>query len=157
MKPRPDEDRRVLIANRKARHDYHIIETIEAGLVLVGTEVKSLRAGRASLGDSYAVIEGDEAWLVQLHISAYTQGNQFNHDPLRRRKLLLHRSQIRKLRIRTQEKGLTLVPLALVLVGKRVKVDVGLARGKRMYDKRETTAKRDAQREMERAVRERDR
>ncbi len=157
MKPGTDEDRRVLIANRKARHDYHIIETIEAGLVLVGTEVKSLRAGRASLGESYALIEGDEAWLVQLHISPYTQGNQFNHDPLRRRKLLLHKSQIRKLRIRTQEKGLTLVPLALVLVGKRVKVDLGIARGKRMYDKRETTAKRDAQREMERAVRERER
>lgn len=157
MKPRPDEDRRVLIANRKARHDYEILETLEAGLVLVGTEVKSLRAGRASLGDSYAVIDGDEAWLLQLHISPYTQGNQFNHDPLRKRKLLLHRSQIRKLRIRTQEKGLTLVPLALVLAGKRVKVDLGLARGKRMYDKRDTTAKRDAQREMERAVRERER
>jgi len=157
MKPRPDEDRRVLVANRKARHDYEVIETLEAGLVLVGTEVKSLRAGRANLGDSYAVIDNNEAWLLQLHISPYTQGNQFNHDPLRKRKLLLHKSQIRKLRIRTQEKGLTIVPLALVLVGKRVKVDLGLARGKRLYDKRETTAKRDAEREMERAVRERDR
>lgn len=155
MNPKVDPERRVLVANRKARHDYEILETLEAGLVLVGTEVKSLRAGKANLGDSYAVVEGGEAWLLQLHISPYDRGNQFNHEPLRRRKLLLHKSQIRKLLAKVQEKGLTLVPLALVLVGNRVKVDLAVARGRRQYDKREAKAKRESEREMERAVRER--
>ena len=156
MTPKSDPDRRVLVANRKARHDYEVLETIEAGLVLVGTEVKSLRAGRANLGDSYAVIERDEAWLMQLHISPYEQGNVFNHDPLRRRKLLLHRSQIRRLRMKVQERGLTLVPLALVLVKNRVKVDLAVARGRRQYDKREAKAKRESDREVQRAMRERE-
>lgn len=157
MTPKADPDRRILVANRKARHDYEILETIEAGVALVGTEVKSLRDGRANLGDAYAQIEGGEAWLVQLHISPYAQGNQFNHDPLRRRRLLLHKNQIRRLQTKVQEKGLTLVPLALVLVKNRVKVDIAVARGKRQYDKREATQKRESQREMERAMRERER
>ncbi len=153
MTPKNDPERKILIANRKARHDYEILESWEAGLVLAGTEVKSLRAGRANLGDSYAVIEGGEAWLLQLHISPYEQANRFNHDPLRRRKLLLHKPQINRLKVKTQEKGLTLIPLALVLVRNKVKVDLGLGRGKKSYDKRETTAKREADREMERAKR----
>lgn len=148
-----DGDRRVLIQNRKARHDYHIIETIEAGLVLVGTEVKSVRDGKASMGDAYATIEGGEAWLVQMHISPYPQGNQFNHEPLRRRKLLLHGRQIRKLESKVQEKGLTLIPLSLVLVKNKVKVELGVCRGKRLYDKREATKERDVRREMDRARR----
>jgi SsrA-binding protein len=150
-------DRRVLIANRKARHNYEILEVVEAGLALVGTEVKSLRAGKANLGDSYASIEQDEAFLFSLHISPYTQGNQFNHDPLRKRKLLLHKNQIRRLKAKTEEKGLTLIPLALVLVKNRVKVDLGLARGKKLFDKRESQARHDAEREMQRARRESDR
>jgi len=157
MTPKADPERRVLVANRKARHDYEILETIEAGVALVGTEVKSLRDGRANLGDAYAQIEKGEAWLLQLHISPYAQGNQFNHDPLRRRKLLLHKNQIRRLLTKVQEKGLTLVPLALVLVKNRVKVDIAVARGKRQYDKREATQKRESQREIERAMRERER
>lgn len=157
MTLKADPDRRVLVANRKARHDYEILETIEAGIALVGTEVKSLRDGRANLGDAYAQIEGGEAWLLQLHISPYVQGNQFNHEPLRKRKLLLHKNQIRRLLTKVQEKGLTLVPLALVLVKNKVKVDLAVARGKRQYDKREATQKRESEREMERAMRERDR
>lgn len=148
-----DTERRVLVQNRKARHDYHVLETIEAGLVLVGTEVKSIRDGKASMGDAYATIEGGEAWLVQMHISPYPQGNQFNHDPLRKRKLLLHARQIRKLQSKMQEKGLTLIPLALVLVKNKVKVELGLCRGKRLYDKREATKERDVRREMDRARR----
>jgi SsrA-binding protein len=155
MTPKADPQRRVLVANRKARHDYEILETIEAGLVLVGTEVKSLRAGKANLGDSYAVVEAGEAWLLQLHISPYAQGNQFNHDPLRRRKLLQHKNQIRRLLSKVQEKGLTLVPLALVLIQNRVKVELAVARGRKQYDKREAKAKRETQRDIERAMRER--
>lgn len=157
MAPKTDPDRKVLLANRKARHEYEILETIEAGIALVGTEVKSLRAGKANMGDAYATIENDEAWLVSLHISPYTQAHQFNHDPLRRRKLLLHRSQIRRLRIKIQERGLTLVPLALALVENRVKVDLALARGRRLHDKREASERKDAKREVERAIRDRER
>jgi SsrA-binding protein len=153
-KTEPDKDRRVLIANRKARHNYEILETIEAGLALVGTEVKSLRDGKANLGDSYGVIEQGEAFLVQLHISPYTQGNVFNHDPMRKRKLLLHKAQIRRLRAKIEEKGLTLVPLALVLIRNRVKVELGLGRGKKLYDKREAKARQDAERDLQRVRRE---
>lgn len=156
MNPRAETENRVLIANRKARHNYEILETIEAGLVLVGTEVKSLRDGKANLGDSYAVIEKGEAFLVQLHISAYTQANQFNHDPLRKRKLLLHKAQIRRLKAKTEEKGLTLVPLALLLVRNKVKVELGLGRGKKLYDKREAKAKADADRELQRIRRDKE-
>jgi SsrA-binding protein len=155
MTPKAETDRRVLIANRKARHNYEILETVEAGMALVGTEVKSLRAGKANMGDSYAQIEKGEAWLISLHISPYTQAHQFNHDPLRRRRLLLHKHQIRRLRAKTEEKGLTLIPLALVLVNNRVKVELGLARGKKLYDKREAKARQDADREVQRAYRDR--
>jgi SsrA-binding protein len=151
---KPEPEKRVLANNRKARHDYHVIDTIEAGIALQGTEVKSIRAGKVNLGDSYAVVEDGEAWLVQLHVSPYDPAHQFNHDPLRRRKLLLHRPQIRRLIGKVREKGLTLIPLAIVLVRGRVKIELGLCRGKRLYDKREATAKRDAQREMDRARRE---
>jgi SsrA-binding protein len=155
MIDRSEPQNRVLIANRKALHDYEILERWEAGIALVGTEVKSLRAGKANMGDSYAVIEDGEAWLLQLHISPYAQASQFNHDPLRKRKLLLHKQQIRRLRSKTLEKGLTLVPLNLVLVRNRVKIELALARGKKLYDKREAKARREAARDLERARKER--
>jgi SsrA-binding protein len=145
----------VLVANRKARHNYEILETWEAGVALVGTEVKSIRAGKANMGDSYAVIEDGEAWLLQLHISPYAQASQFNHDPLRKRRLLLHKQQIRRIRSKIIEKGLTLVPLALILVRNRVKIELALARGKKLYDNREAKARREADRDMERERKER--
>lgn len=157
MTPKNDPERRVLLANRKARHEYEVLETIEAGIALVGSEVKSLRAGKANMGDAYAMIENAEAWLLSLHISPYTQAHQFNHDPMRRRKLLLHKAQINRLRTKIQEKGLTLVPLALVLVKNHVKVDLGLARGRKLHDKREASEKKDVKREVERALRDRER
>jgi SsrA-binding protein len=157
MTPKNDPERRVLLANRKARHEYEVLETIEAGIALVGSEVKSLRAGKANMGDAYAMIENAEAWLVSLHISPYTQAHQFNHDPMRRRRLLLHKAQINRLRTKIQEKGLTLVPLALVLVQNHVKVDLGLARGRKLHDKREASERKDARREVERALRDRER
>jgi SsrA-binding protein len=157
MAPKNDPDRRVLLANRKARHEYEVLETIEAGLVLVGTEVKSLRAGKANMGDAYAMVDNGEAWLLSLHISPYTQAHQFNHDPMRRRKLLLHKAQINRLRTKIQEKGLTLVPMALVLVENHVKVELALARGRKLHDKREATEKKDVKREVERALRDRER
>jgi SsrA-binding protein len=152
--PAPKEKREIqpIARNRKARHLYHVLETIEAGLVLTGTEVKSLRAGKANLGDAYAVVEGNEAWLVHLHISPYDQGNQFNHDPLRKRKLLLHRKDLRRLVGKTREKGLTLIPLSLYFKGGWAKVEIALARGKKAFDKRDDIAKRDAERDMARAM-----
>lgn len=140
-------------ANRRARHDYHILETVEAGLVLKGTEVKSIRAGKVNLGDAYAQVERGEIYLLQMHVSPYEQGNRNNHDPLRKRKLLLHRRQIMRLGQQTNEKGLTLIPLSLYFRGRHLKVELGLAKGKRTHDRREDMAKRDAQREMERARR----
>ncbi len=148
---------RTLLVNRKARHEYEVIDKVEAGLVLLGTEVKSIRANRVSMGDAYAVIDGDEAWLLNLNVNSYPQANQFNHEPLRKRKLLLHKTEIHRLRTRVQEKGLTLVPLTLLLRNNRVKVELGICRGKKLHDKRETMAKRDATREMDRARRGRDR
>lgn len=142
----------VVANNRKARHLYHVLDTIEAGLVLLGTEVKSLRDGKANLGDAYAVIEGGEAWLVNLHISPYEKGNQFNHEPLRKRKLLLQRRDIRRLIGKTREKGLTLVPLRLYFRDGWAKVELALARGKKSHDKRDDIAKRDAERDMARAM-----
>jgi SsrA-binding protein len=148
------EPARALVAqNRKARHLYHILETFEAGLVLSGTEVKSLRGGKASLVDAYAVIERGEAWLLNLHISPYEQGNQFNHEPRRKRKLLLHRREILRLIGKTREKGLTLVPLRVYFEKGWAKVELALARGKKSYDKRDDIAKREADREIARAVR----
>jgi SsrA-binding protein len=139
--------------NRQARHEYFIEETYEAGLVLTGTEVKSIRLGRLSLRDGYAEVRDGEAWLLNVHISPYDKGNRFNQDPIRRRKLLLHKSEIRKLQAAVRERGYTLVPLNLFLKNNRVKITLAIARGKKQYDKRETLAKRDVEREIERAAR----
>jgi SsrA-binding protein len=147
------EKGRVLVAqNRKARHDYHIDDTYEAGLVLTGTEVKSLREGRASLVDGYAAIKEGEVWLHNVHIPEYTQGTWTNHEPRRIRKLLLHRDQIRKLNAKTQESGLTIIPLALYFKDGYAKVEIGVARGKKSYDKRHSLAEREAKRDADRAV-----
>jgi SsrA-binding protein len=147
------EKGRTLVAqNRRARHDYHIEDTVEAGLVLTGTEVKSLREGRASLVDGYAAEKDGEIWLHNVHIPEYTQGTWTNHEPRRARKLLLHREQIRKLSNKTQETGLTLVPLALYFKDGYAKVEIGLARGKRSYDKRQALAEREAKRDAARAI-----
>lgn len=141
--------------NKKATHDYYIEETFEAGMVLTGTEIKSVRSGRANLKDSYARVERGEVYLYNLHISPYEAGNRFNHEPLRTRKLLLRRSEIRKLIGMTKEQGFTLVPLRLYLRGGFCKVELALAKGKKNYDKRQSEAKRDAAREIQRAFRER--
>lgn len=147
------EKGRVLVAqNRKARHDYHIDDTFEAGLVLTGTEVKSLREGRASLVDGYAAVKEGEVWLHNVHIPEYTQGTWTNHEPRRVRKLLLHRDQIRKLNAKTLESGLTIVPLALYFKDGYAKVEIGVARGKKSYDKRHSLAEREAKRDADRAV-----
>ena len=143
----------IVTQNRKARYDYHILENWEAGIVLQGTEVKSLRAGKANLSDSYGRIENGEVFLYNFHISPYEKGSYTNHDPLRKRKLLLHKTEIRKLRGRVEEKGLALIPLKIYFYHGRVKVELALVRGKRQYDRRQTIAKRDAQREMEREFR----
>jgi SsrA-binding protein len=144
---------RLVAQNRKASHDYAILSTIEAGLVLAGTEVKSLRTGKASLQESWATIENGEAWVLQLHIPPYEQGNRWNLDPVRKRKLLLHRSEIDKLRKALEQKGHTLVPLKLYFTKGRAKLLLGVARGKKSHDKREAIAERDAKREMDRARR----
>jgi SsrA-binding protein len=145
----------VIARNRRARHDYHIEDVVEAGLVLTGTEVKSLRAGRASLTDGFAQISDGEMWLHGVHIPEYAQGTWTNHEPRRPRKLLLHRKEIDKLASNIAERGLTVVPLSLYFSGGRVKVELALARGKRTYDKRQDLAQRDAAREVQRAHRRR--
>jgi SsrA-binding protein len=139
--------------NRKARHDYHILDKFEAGIVLKGTEVKSLRAAKASMKDSYARIEGGEIFLHNFHISHYEKGSYFNHDPLRIRKLLLHKKEIRKLTGKVEERGLTLVPLKIYFSRGKAKIEIALAKGKKQYDRREDIARRDVQREMEREYR----
>ena len=144
---------KLVAQNRKASHDYAILDTVEAGLVLAGTEVKSLRTGKASLQESWATIENGEAWVLQLHIPPYEQGNRWNLDPVRKRKLLLHRSEIDKLRKALEQKGHTLVPLKLYFTKGRAKLLLGIARGKKSHDKREAIAERDAKREMDRARR----
>ena len=141
-----------IASNRKAYHDYSIEDTWEAGIVLTGTEVKALRAGRASLIDGFAEVEGGEVWMIGVHIAEYSQGTWTNHSPRRRRKLLLHRSEIDRIERKISEKGFTLVPLSLYFKDGRAKVEIGLARGKRQYDKRQTLAEKDARRDMERAV-----
>lgn len=141
---------KIIAINRKARHDYEILESFEAGMALTGTEVKSLREGRVNLKDSYARVENGEVFLVNSHISPYSHGNIQNHEPLRERKLLLHKSEIKRLRGKTEERGLTLVPLKIYFVRGRAKVELALARGKRQYDKREQIKRRDADREIER-------
>lgn len=148
-------DVKPIATNRKAYHDFFIEDTFEAGVELKGTEVKSLRAGRANLKDSYCVINDEEAFIVGLHISPYEQGNIQNVDPERTRKLLLHKREIRTLIGKTQEKGLTLVPIKLYFRNRRVKLEFGLAKGKKLFDKRRSLADRDAKREIERGFRER--
>ena len=149
----PKEQGRKLIAqNKKARHDYHIEDTLEAGLVLVGTEVKSLRMGRASLVDGFVDIEGHEAWLHGVHIPEYSQGTWTNHAARRKRKLLLNRTEIDKIERRVNEKGLTIVPLSLYFLDGRAKVEIALAKGKKSWDKRHALAERQATRETEQAV-----
>ncbi len=148
---------KVIARNKRARHDYHIIDAVEAGIVLKGPEVKSVRLGKIQLIESYARVEGGEVFLHGAHISPYEYGNRFNVDPLRRRKLLLHKTEIRRLNRQVTEKGMTLVPLSAYIKNGVVKIEVGVCRGKKTYDKRETLAKRDAEREMERAVRRRGR
>jgi SsrA-binding protein len=142
---------KLIVDNRRARHDYHLLDRVEAGLALTGTEVKSLRDGRASLQQAYAEVRDNEAWLVGAHISVYEQGNRENHDPDRDRKLLLRRKEIDSIAGRVRERGLTLVPTKLYFRNGRAKVELALARGKEVRDKRRDLAKRDAQREMERA------
>jgi SsrA-binding protein len=144
--------RKVIASNRKARHDYTILDTYEAGVVLVGTEVKSLRLGRASLVDAFATVDDGEVWLRGLHIPEYDRGTWTNHEPRRTRKLLLHKSEILRLIGKTRESGLSLVPLAMYFKDGKVKVEIGLGKGKKAYDKRQTLAKRDADREITRAV-----
>lgn len=159
-KPAPRTDHKesafkVISVNRQAYHDYTVEQTIEAGISLVGTEIKSIRDSKVNLRSSYALIRNGEIWLENAHIAVYDFGNRFNHDPLRRRKLLLHRREIQQLEHRVATKGLTLIPLKLYLKGGRAKLELGLCRGKKLYDKREAIAERDVKREMERIVRQR--
>jgi SsrA-binding protein len=151
--PEKDERERDVAVNRRAYHDYFVDEKYEAGVVLTGTEVKSLRGGRCNLRDGFVRIDGNEAWLENVHISPYAQGNLMNHDPLRPRKLLLHRKQIATLIGKVRQKGYTLIPLRVYFSRNHAKIEVGLARGKREYDKREAIAERDAKREIARAMR----
>jgi SsrA-binding protein len=142
-----------MAVNRKARHNYVITDTFEAGLVLTGTEIKSIRAGKANLADAYARVEKGEAWLIGAHIAPYEAGNRYNHEPKRDRKLLLHRSQIDELMGRAAAKGLTIVPLRLYINDRgRAKVELGLARGKQLHDRRRAIAERDSRRDMEREL-----
>lgn len=147
-----DTGRKLIAQNKKARHDYLILDTYEAGLVLTGTEVKSLRQGRASLADGFAHLDGGEIWLHNVHIPEYSQGTWTNHTARRKRKLLLHRAEIDKLIGKTQESGLTIVPLALYFKDGRAKVEIALARGKREYDKRQTLREKQDQREAQKAM-----
>ena len=147
-----DEDR-VVATNRRARHEYEILETFEAGLVLRGTEVKSLRTGQVNFKDSYAAVRNSELWLLGCHISPYSHGTDANHDPERDRKLLLHRGEITRLTGKIAERGLTVVPLKLYFKAGRAKIEIGLARGKKLHDKRASLRERETRREMDKAVR----
>lgn len=150
-----DKGVKVIAQNRSARHNYHIEETYEAGIVLTGTEIKSIRQGKVNLKDSYARIDKGEVYILGMHISPFEQGNRFNHDPTRTRKLLLHKREINKLIGLTQQKGFTLVPLDIHIRRGFAKVTLALAKGKKLYDKRAAMAKRDAQREIQRQLKER--
>ncbi len=148
-----EDGERAVATNRRARHEYEILEVVEAGLVLRGTEVKSLRAGQVNFKDSYATIRSDEAWLLGCHISPYSHGTDANHDPERDRKLLLKRRELNRLAGKVAERGLTLVPLRLYFKGGRAKLEIGLARGKKLHDKRSSLREREVRREMDRAAR----
>jgi len=147
MATKPATGEKLIASNKKAYHDYFVLQKFEAGLQLEGTEVKSLRGGKANLKDSYVGFKGDEAYLFAAHISPYTHGNRENHEPERTRKLLLHRREIDKLRVQIVEKGLTIVPLRLYFKGSKAKVEIAVVRGKKQYDKRETEKRREADRE----------
>ncbi|GGE04015.1 SsrA-binding protein [Marinithermofilum abyssi] len=151
----PKNGVKVIARNKKALHEYHVEDTYEAGIVLTGTEIKSIRQGRVNLKDSYARIDNGEVFLLNMHISPFEQGNRFNHDPTRTRKLLLHKEEINKLIGLTQQKGFTLVPLDVHLKNGFAKVQLALAKGKKLHDKRQTIAKRDADREIRRQMKER--
>ncbi|WP_062076675.1 SsrA-binding protein SmpB [Demequina globuliformis] len=146
------DELKVVASNRAARHDYFIDETFEAGLVLRGTEVKALRAGRAAIGEGYVYIDNGEAWLDNIHIPEYSQGTWTNHAPRRKRKLLLHHAEIDRLLIKTREKGFTIVPLRLYFVKGRAKIEIGIGRGKKQYDKRQTLREQQDNREAQRAM-----
>lgn len=147
---------RVVTSNRRAFHDYHILEQIEAGIVLTGTEIKSIREGKATIAEAYARIENGELWLIGSTVSPYSHGNRSNHATDRPRKLLVHRRELNRLREAIEQKGLTLVPLRLHLKQGRAKLDIGVARGKKLYDKRASEADRQSRRDMDRALRDRD-
>lgn len=149
MKSESGEEKN-LITNRKAHHDYFIIETYEVGIALIGTEVKSLRFGNANLLDSYAIIKNGEIWLMNMHVSPYEQATIYNHEPKRERRLLLHKKEIRRIYGKMQEKGITLVPLRVYLIDNKIKVELGLVRGKKSYDKREDIKEREVEREVRR-------
>jgi len=157
MAKREEPGIKTVATNRKARHDYTIEDTIEAGIVLIGSEIKSIRDGRVNLRDGFASIENGEVWLNNTHIAPYNPASRFGHEPRRRRKLLLHKREIARLFSRVQEKGFTLIPLRIYLINDRAKVELALARGKRQYDKRAALAKREDQRRTERALREHER
>ena len=148
------QNKKIISQNKKARHDYFILETIEAGIELFGTEVKSVRQGKVNLTDAYASIKNSEVFVKGMNISPYEQGNIFNRDPLRDRKLLLHKAQIRKLIGEIQQQGYALIPLSVYLLGSLVKVELAVAKGKKLYDKRDDIAKKDAKRNAERALKE---
>ncbi len=152
-----DKERKYAAQNKKARHDYFVIETYEAGIVLSGTEVKSVRAGTVNMKDSYCYIEDGEIYVTGVHISPYEKGNIFNRDPLRVRKLLMHKKEILKLFMKVGKEGYTIVPLSMYFSGKNVKVEIGLCKGKKLYDKRETEAKKAEARDIDRYERERNR
>jgi SsrA-binding protein len=153
--PTTQDDRQTIARNKRARHDYHVLETWEAGIMLTGTEVKSLRDGRANLTDAYGVVNEGEIFLLNLHIAPYEQGNQFNHDPTRTRKLLLHRREIRRLIGAVEREGLTLVPLEMYFKNGVAKLTLALAKGKKLHDKRDDARRRDDEREIARAFRKR--
>ena len=150
-----EEKVKVLSSNRQAEHLYFLLERFEAGLALTGTEVKAIRGGKANLKDGYAVIRNGEAWLLNCHISPYEYGNRQNHDPMRKRKLLLHRQEIRRLTGKTVERGLTLIPTKIYLQGGKIKCEIALAKGKKLYDRRETERRKTAEREARQAIRQR--
>ena len=151
--PPREEPVKVIAVNRQAYHDYFVEQTIEAGISLVGTEIKSIREGRVNLRGAYAIARNGELWLENAHIAVYEHGNRYNHEPLRNRKLLLHRREIEQLQAKVATKGLTLIPLKLYLKRGRAKIELGLCRGKKLYDKREAIAERESKRDMERVIR----
>ncbi len=157
MAAKEKESTKTIALNKKARHDFFVMESLEAGIELVGTEVKSIRQGGVSLKESWCAVENGEVWVKQMHIAPYEKGNIYNKDPLRERKLLLHKREIHRLVGIIKQQSYTLIPLSLYFKGSRIKMQLGLCKGKKLYDKREDAAKRDAGREMDRAMKERSR